>query len=54
MEVELPAYAQQVRVFGTHDTLTAILDALGSNESGAFLLLRWGNRDMLKPSEKPR
>jgi len=44
VEVELPAYAQQVRVFGTHDTLTAILDALGSNESGAFL--RFGDGDI--------
>jgi hypothetical protein len=44
VEVELPAYAQQVRVFGTHDTLSAILDALGSNESGAFL--RFGDGDI--------
>jgi hypothetical protein len=44
VEVELPAYAQQVRVFGTHDTLSAILDALGSNESGTFL--RFGDSDI--------
>ena len=44
VEIELPAYAQRVRVFGTHDTLSAILDAIASNESGAYL--RFGDGDI--------